>query len=228
MSDYYTQTCFVIHVSEDEAALINEIDPLLRALSDGFETAVEAEAAYAATSARFQAVFPKGADGDPFFALTSLFDDPIWPSVGCDLETQPIPDRPGHFQLCVTGDDVQPYDLAALVQRVCPSALPFRFGWAHTCSRHRVDAFGGGYMEVGADRILRLVDPHGTIDPRRLVLTARDAEHGLLFWNNATGFGPLIGATIFSEVEAAKASLPVGVDRAEWLELPAVPSEQGA
>ena len=35
MADYYTQTSFAIHVSEDEAALINEIDPLLRALADG-------------------------------------------------------------------------------------------------------------------------------------------------------------------------------------------------
>ena len=228
MADYYTQTSFAIQVSEDEAALIDEIDPLLRALSDGFETAAEAETAYAATSARFQAVFPKGADGDPFFALTSLFDDPIWPSIGCDLETQPIPDRPGHFQLWVSGDDVRPFDLAALLQRICPSALPFRFGWAYTCSRHRIDAFGGGYMEVGAGCITRLIDPDDPIDPQRLVLAARDAENGLSFWNGATGFGALVGATVFSKADAEIAILPAGADRPEWLELPTVPSNQGA
>jgi hypothetical protein len=228
MSDYYTQTCFVIHVSEDEAALIDEIDPLLRALSDGFETAAEAEAAYAATSAQFQAVFPKGADGDPFFALTSLFDDPIWPSVGCDLETQPIPDRPGHFQLWVSGDDVRPFDLASLLQRTCPSALPFRFGWAYTCSRHRIDAFGGGYMEVGSDRIIRLIDPDDPIHRPRMVLAARDPENGLTFWNDATGFGALSAATVSSKAEAEIATLPADVDRPEWLELPPVPSDQGA
>jgi hypothetical protein len=228
MADYYTQTSFAIHVSEDEAALINEIDPLLRALADGFETAAEAEAAYAATSAQFQAAFPKGADGDPFFELTSLFDDPTWPTIGCDLEARQDSERSGHLQLWVNGDDVRPFDLAALLQRVCPSALPFRFGWAYTCSRHRIDAFGGGYMEVGADRIIRLIDPDDPVQMKRLVLAGRDAEDGLTFWNNDTGFGALVSATVFGEAEAQKVILPVGADRPEWLELPAAPSDQGA
>ena len=227
MADYYTQTSFAIHVSEDEAALINEIDPLLRALADGFETAAEAEAAYAATSAQFQAAFPKGADGDPFFELTSLFDDPTWPTIGCDMETRSDSERPGYLQLWVNGDDVRPFDLAALLQRVCPSALPFRFGWAYTCSRHRIDAFGGGYMEVGANGIIRLIDPDDPVAVKRLVLAARDVEDGLTFWNNDTGFGALVSATVFGEAEAQKAILPVGADRSEWLELPAAPSEQG-
>ena len=227
MADYYTQTSFAIHVSEDEAALINEIDPLLRALADGFETAAEAEAAYAATSAQFQAAFPKGADGDPFFELTSLFDDPTWPTIGCDMETRSDSERPGYLQLWVNGDDVRPFDLAALLQRVCPSALPFRFGWAYTCSRHRIDAFGGGYMEVGTNGIIRLIDPDDPVQMKRLVLAARDAEDGLTFWNNDTGFGALVSATVFGEAEAQKAILPVGADRSEWLELPAAPSEQG-
>jgi len=228
MADYYTQTSFAIHVSEDEAALINEIDPILRALADGFETAAEAEAAYAATSAGFQTAFPKGADGDPFFELTSLFDDPTWPTIGCDMETRSDSERPGYLQLWVNGDDVRPFDLAALLQRVCPSALPFRFGWAYTCSRHRIDAFGGGYMEVGTNGIIRLIDPDDPVQMKRLVLAARDAEDGLTFWNSDTGFGALVRATVFSEAEAQKAILPVGGDRTEWLELPAAPSDQGA
>ena len=227
MADYYTQTSFAIHVSEDEAVLINEIDPLLLALADGYETAAEAEAAYAATSAQFQAAFPKGADGDPFFELTSLFDDPTWPTIGCDMETRSDSERPGYLQLWVNGDDVRPFDLAALLQRVCPSALPFRFGWAYTCSRHRIDAFGGGYMEVGTNGIIRLIDPDDPVAVRRLVLAARDVEDGLTFWNNDTGFGALVSATVFGEAEAQKAILPVGADRSEWLELPAAPSEQG-
>lgn len=227
MADYYTQTSFAIHVSEDEAALINENDPILRGLAEGFETAAEAEATYAATSAGFQTAFPKGADGDPFFELTSLFDDPTWPTIGCDMEARQDSERPGHFQLWVNGDDVRPFDLAALLQRVCPSALPFRFGWAYTCSRHRLDAFGGGYMEVGAHGIIRLIDPDDPVQMKRLVLAARDAEDGLTFWNNDTGFGALASATVFNEPETQKAILPVGVDRPEWLELPAAPSDQG-
>jgi hypothetical protein len=80
MADYYTQTSFAIEVTAAEAALIQEIDPLLRAIADGFETAAQAAAVYEATSLQFQAAFPKGADGDPFFELTRLFDDPTWPA----------------------------------------------------------------------------------------------------------------------------------------------------
>jgi len=172
MADYYTQTSFAIEVSAAEAALIQEIDPLLRAIADGFETAAQAEAVYEATSLQFQAAFPKGADGDPFFELTRLFDDPTWPAVGCDLEVQAIPERPGHYQLWVHGDDARPFDLAALLQSVCPSALPFRFGWAYTCSRHRLDAFGGGYMEVAAGGITRLIDPDDPLEDQRFVVAA--------------------------------------------------------
>ena len=227
MADYYTQTSFAIQVSEDETALINEIDPLLRTIADGFETAAEAEAAYEATSAQFKATFPKNAHGDPFFELTQLFDDPTWPTIGCDLEAKASPERLGHFQLWVSGDDARPFDLAALLQRVCPSALPFRFGWAYSCSRHRLDAFGGGYMEVRADRIIRLIDPNDPVDPRSLVLTVRDPEHGIQFWNNDNGFGALVNATVLSDAEASKAMLPVGVDGIEWLELPTMPRGHG-
>ena len=164
MADYFCQTSFGLAISADEAALINEIDPLLRTLGDGFETALEAEAAYADTSAAFQALFPKGDHGDPFAELTGLFDDPTWPTIGVDLEARPDAEHPGTVALYVSGDDARPFDLAALLQRVCPSALPFRFGWAYTCSRHRLDAFGGGYMEVSADRVTRLIDPDDPVE----------------------------------------------------------------
>ena len=164
MADYFCQTSFAIAISADEAALIREIDPLLRVLGDGFAAAPEAEAAYAHTSAAFQALFPKGDHGDPFLELTSLFDDPTWPTIGVDLEPRPDAERPGTVALYVSGDDARPFDLAALLQRVCPSALPFRFGWAYTCSRPRLDAFGGGYMEVSADGITRLTDPDDPVE----------------------------------------------------------------
>jgi hypothetical protein len=164
MADYYCQTSFAIAISADEAALLNEIDPLLRVLGDGFETAAEAEAAYAVTSLAFQAMFPKGNHGDPFAELTALFDDPTWPILGVDLDIRPNADQPETVSLFVSGDDARPFDLAALLQRVCPTALPFRFGWAYTCSRHRLDAFGGGYMEVGADTLTRLIDPDDPVE----------------------------------------------------------------
>ena len=164
MADYYCQTSFAIAISADEAALLSEIDPLLRVLGDGFKTAAEAEAAYTDTSSAFQAMFPKGDHGDPFAELTVLFNDPTWPTLGVDLDIRTNADHPETVSLYVSGDDARPIDLAALLQRVCPTALPFRFGWAYTCSRPRLDAFGGGYMEVSADGITRLTDPDDPVE----------------------------------------------------------------
>jgi hypothetical protein len=53
------------------------------------------------------------------------------------------------------------------------------------------------------------------------VLATRDHAHGLSFWNNAYGFGPLFNATVFSEVDAAVFNLPIADDEPEWLALPA-------
>ena len=53
------------------------------------------------------------------------------------------------------------------------------------------------------------------------VLTTRDAEEGLLFWNNDTGFGELSTATVFSEAEAGRFDVPIAHDQPEWLAMPA-------
>ena len=192
MADYYCQTSFAIAISADEAALLSEIDPLLRVLGDGFETAAEAEAAYTDTSPAFQAMFPKGDHGDPFAELTALFDDPNWPTLGVDLDIRPNADHPETVSLFVSGDDARPFDLAALLQRVCPTALPFRFGWAYTCSRHRLDAFGGGYMEVGADTLTRLIDPDDPVEAiaqiSAAVMAAQSQRKG-----GEAGRAPLLG-----------------------------------
>lgn len=221
MADYYCQTSFAIEISAAEAALIDEIEPLLRTLADGFETADEAEAAYAETSPAFQALFPKGDSGDPFIELTSLFEDSTWPTIGCDLDSRPDPDRPDIVQLYVSGDGVRPLDVAALLRRVCSSGLPFRFGWAHTCSRHHLEAFDGGYMEVTADRLIPLHDLGQDVGRQHLVVVVRDRACGLMFWNNKTGFGPLNAATVFTQAEAEEFRLPYVKDAEPgWLELP--------
>ncbi len=53
------------------------------------------------------------------------------------------------------------------------------------------------------------------------VLAKRDAVHGLSFWNNDFGFGPLFNASVYDEKEAAKCDLPIADDEPEWLALPA-------
>lgn len=58
------------------------------------------------------------------------------------------------------------------------------------------------------------------------VLATRDRQHGLSFWNNSYGFGPLFNATVFSEAEAATFDVPIADDEPEWLALPApLPAE---
>lgn len=53
------------------------------------------------------------------------------------------------------------------------------------------------------------------------VLATRSAAHGLSFWSNDYGFGPLFNATVFSEAEAANLDVPIADDEPEWLALPA-------
>ena len=53
------------------------------------------------------------------------------------------------------------------------------------------------------------------------VLATRDRAHGLRFWSNEHGFGPLFNATVFSEGEASTLDVPIADDEPEWLAMPA-------
>ncbi|KRB93237.1 hypothetical protein [Sphingomonas sp. Root720] len=52
------------------------------------------------------------------------------------------------------------------------------------------------------------------------VLATRDHAHGLSFWNNAYGFGPLFNATVFSEAEAGLFDVPIADIEPQWLAMP--------
>jgi hypothetical protein len=53
------------------------------------------------------------------------------------------------------------------------------------------------------------------------VLASRDHGHGLSFWNQDYGFGPLFNATVLSEADAAMVEVPIGNNEPEWLAMPA-------
>ena len=53
------------------------------------------------------------------------------------------------------------------------------------------------------------------------VLATRDRTHGLSFWSNEYGFGPLFNATVFTEAEASDFDVPIADNEPEWLALPA-------
>jgi len=52
------------------------------------------------------------------------------------------------------------------------------------------------------------------------ILAIRDQVHGLSFWNNDYGFGPLFNATVFGDSEAAGFALPITQHEPEWLAMP--------
>lgn len=53
------------------------------------------------------------------------------------------------------------------------------------------------------------------------VLAIRDRTHGLSFWNEVYGFGPLFNATVFTEAGATVPDIPIADDEPEWLAMPA-------
>jgi hypothetical protein len=52
------------------------------------------------------------------------------------------------------------------------------------------------------------------------VLATRDRTHGLSFWSNEYGFGPLFSATVFSEADAGNLDVSIADDQPEWLAMP--------
>lgn len=221
MADYYTQTCFAVHVDSAEAEIIGEIEAVIDDLQAGFETPEEELSAWTECSERFRALFPADGQDRPFARFLTLFDDETYPSHGADFTVVPDPANDGGAILEVSGDQVDPVTLARLLQKILPSALPFRFGWAELCSRLRFDDFGGGFLEVTADRLIPLHGLGQDIDCRRLVVVVRDKECGLQFWNNDSGFGSLTTATMFTSHEAEQFRLPrVAGHEPDWLELP--------
>ena len=221
MADYYTQTAFALRVDAADAEILPEIDDVIDAIQTGFENPEEALAFWASCSERFRQLFPANDPRQPFERFTTLFSDETYPSHGAEITCSTDPANEGGAILDVSGDSVDPYALAGLLRILLPSALPFRFGWAETCSRMRVDSFGGGFVEVSAERIVPLHSLGQDLDRQHLVAVVKDPACGLLFWNNAEGFGPLKTATVFTQREADAVRLPyTGSVAPGWLELP--------
>jgi hypothetical protein len=221
MADYFTTAAFVIEVDGHEAELLDEVIEIAEQLTEGFDTPAEANAVYAAASPHFRTLFPRSDAGDPFAGLLALFEDPSFPSPDALIWHVPAAGKPGRHNVHVEGENVSVFSVARLLQKVCPSGLPFRFGWAHTSLPMRVGAFGGGYLEVREDRIVRFWSPGDDPDAVRLVVALKDDRCGLLFWNKDSGFGMLKEASVFSPSEADSFRLPpTQGHKPGWLELP--------
>lgn len=219
MVDYYTSACFRIDVTPAEAAMLNEAGQICDALCHDLAGPAEEQAFYETRSEAFRTLFPLTDVEAPLAAFRALFNDPDYPCRPAHFAQHGIGED-GKIHVGVAGEQVDPLSLAGMLRALCPSALPLRFGWANTASRACYDAYGGGYYEVRGDGIFRVIDDCEDIDAGDLVITMRDPEEGLLFWNKEAGFGSLNEATVFTEKEASGYDLPIAHDQPEWIALP--------
>lgn len=149
MADYYVQASLAFDCSPDEAALILETARAATAMSHGDPPA----APIAALLDAFRPTDP----GEPWSGLRAAFPDPDWPSAGADIDAEARHDDPPRWRVWIASmDGFEPETVAMLIQRCCRAALaqgPIGFTWAATCSKPRVDEFGGGWCAVFPDRI---------------------------------------------------------------------------
>lgn len=75
-----------------------------------------------------------------------------------------------HLHIWSTEPRPDLHALSVVLQRLSPEYLPIGFEWAYTCSRPRLDAYGGGYMLIRAHDIVQ----HNTHD---LLLRDLGAPH---------------------------------------------------
>lgn len=227
MANNYIHAAFAVTVTASEAKLIAAVETAIDAIEEGLQGEARRKA-YDALGPVFADAFPPISD-DPFSGLMPIFPDEDFPYLDATITIED-----GHDDATTTvtfsGDQFGIEQVANLLFACAKSALPIGFEYAYTCDKLRNDEFGGGAVIIKPDGI----DYHSThtivrdaigaeasSTACRLVLTTRDAEHGLLFWNNETGFGALASATLFTETEAAGFDVPIALDEPEWLACPA-------
>ncbi|MBV1686424.1 hypothetical protein KRR38_01730 [Novosphingobium sp. G106] len=147
MADTYVQTCFAFDCTASEWALLQQA--FLLSLDLNLEAEPEE------MSSDFRAVFPP-TGGDPWSGFRELFDDPDYPDFGADLAGGETPDE-ARWQAIISAEvSFDPAAVSRLIQRCCAETLssgPIGFEWSISCSRQRIDEFGGGWCAVFADRI---------------------------------------------------------------------------
>jgi hypothetical protein len=159
MTSDFLRTAFAIPVTPEEAALLEECFAVADELSsdfaelpiDGMQTV---KAYYASRSGAFKTTFPKKPEeDDPFAGFLDLWSDPGFLGFYASLNIRGDPEGTAQFAF-ISGHDVDVPSIAALIQKVCKSALPFGFQWAEG---HEEDdgfrSFAGGYYVISDTEI---------------------------------------------------------------------------
>lgn len=149
MADHFTQGAFAFTCSIDEAALIEEAWQLAADLMGDFTPDPISDA--------LLAVFPPTKEDNPLSGFVAIFDDPNFPDFGADIRVENSIEDPKTCTVTIySTTDFQPWPIAGLIQRCCRASLveaPVGFDWSFTCTKARLDSFGGGWCAVFADRI---------------------------------------------------------------------------
>ncbi|MBB5686317.1 hypothetical protein [Sphingobium boeckii] len=150
MADYCVQGCFAFRCTSAECALIEEVfDIAARLMND--EDGI-------APSAAFLSAFPATSADDRLSGFRSIFSDPQYPEIGAAFDQGVDQVQPTLHEARFWSDtDFQPYPVAEIIRHCCQDTLaktPVGFAWAQSCSRPRVDGFGGGWCAIFCDRIV--------------------------------------------------------------------------
>lgn len=217
MSNCYTECCFSITVTPEEAALLQA------ALDFHYHLESEPEdpdADWLNAPEELRLAFPAEDPTKPLSGFLSIFPDPDWPLLGATFTFEPTED--GNVTVTAHGEDFEPDPVASLLSKTITQSLPIAVTWATYSDRHSPDhATGGGFRIDHAGihwRSASDVFRNDQFAPR-LVLATLDPDGGLLFWSAETGFGDLHNATVYSEAEAETVTV-IANDEPAWLQLP--------
>jgi hypothetical protein len=219
MSNCYTNSCFAFTVTAAEAALLREAIALAEFLEDEPEAQAIADH-WQDLSGGFRTLFAP-IDDNPISGFLALFPDADYPTFGTSFSFDEHNDST--VQVFGKAEQFEPDAVAELLHRVITQSLPVRVTWSFDSDRHHPDAFGGGGFLIDAAGV-HWVGTSMIHDKNhfatRYVLTIRDDEEGLLFWNDRHGFGPLEEARVYTDDEAKSADVVIAADQPEWLALP--------
>lgn len=146
MANSYTQTVFSLeNALPSELAFLQECIEIAGEIEDSLEDG-EYEAIYEAASDSFKAAFPRiEGDDDAFASFRSIFVDPDNTVFGGYLQ------KDGRF----VGDEAPDITaIALLVQKTCPSLLPFVMEWSEITDKDVPSGFGGGFYVITANELI--------------------------------------------------------------------------
>lgn len=124
------------------------------------------------------AAFPPIHVDEPWSGLVERMPDPEFPVLHADVAREVAPDDPALAMVVISSMiDFEPLAIAELIRGCYQQTLvlaPVCYEWAVTCSRPRLDEFGGGWCVVFADRIE--IESTGTALARALSQAGPDGD----------------------------------------------------